>query len=204
MANPVDLQLSALIDEELETAEFELLSGRLSRDAALRARYSRFAMIGEIVRDGTALLDMSFAERVRAGVEKEPSGPLPTLGGMQSYLRPVLGMAIAAAVAVVALVSLTPGPQMPITGDTPGLASQQTGPTYTVPVANSVGSSQPERLEYYFLRHGEYAPMARKSTYSRVIAEPVEDAGASSGADWDGFTDPAGQTPPDAEVEAGQ
>ena len=40
MANPVDLQLSALIDEELEEAEFELLFGRLTRDATVR-RWSR-------------------------------------------------------------------------------------------------------------------------------------------------------------------
>ncbi len=204
MANPVDLQISALFDEELEEAEFELLSGRLVRDATLRARYSRFAIIGEIMRDGAALLDTSFAERVRAGVAKEPSGPLPTLGGMQSYLRPVLGMAIAAAAAVVALVSLAPGPQMPITGDAPGLASQQTGPTYTVPVASSAGSSQPERLEYYFLRHGEYAPMARKSTYSRVIAEPAEATGVPVGTEQDGFSGQADQTPVNDEIEAGQ
>lgn len=186
MANPVDIQLSALIDEELEAAEFEMLAERLSRDKSLRARYSRFAMIGEVLRNDAVLLDREFAERVRADVAREPSGPLPTLGGLQTYLRPVLGMAIAASVAVVALLTLTPGSQMPITGEAPGVAMQN-GATYTVPAANTASTSEPERLEFYFLRHGEYAPMARKSTYSRVISElPATEDSSDDGAPEDG------------------
>lgn len=202
MASPLDFQVSALVDDELDAAEFELLAERLSRDLPLRAQYSRFAIIGEVLRGAPLLLDSGFAERVRADVLKEPSGPLPTLGGMQAYLRPVLGMAIAAAVAVVALFSLMPGPQMPITGEAPGMALQQGGPTYTVPETATANSSEPERLEYYFVRHGEYAPMARKSTYSRVISEPVaEVSAAADGAPDD--SDRAGRSG-SAEDEIGQ
>jgi len=202
MASPLDFQISALIDDELDSTEFELLAERLARDLPLRAQYSRFAIIGEVLRGAPLLLDSGFAERVRAGVASEPSGPLPTIGGLQSYLRPVLGMAIAASVALVALFSLMPGSQMPISGEAPGMAMQQGGPTYTVPATSTVSSGEPERLEYYFLRHGEYAPMARKSTYSRVIAEPPE-ADTPGSAEGPGDLDTAAPAD-DAEGETGQ
>ncbi len=202
MASNVDFQISALIDDELDSAEFELLAQRLARDVPLRARYSRFAVIGEALRGAPLLLDSGFAERVRTRIASEPSGPLPTLGGMQSYLRPVLGMAVAASVALVALFSLMPGSQMPISGEVPGMAMEQGGPTYTVPQTSTASSSEPERLEYYFLRHGEYAPMARKSTYSRVIAEPRQ---ARAAGFAEGREDPDAAVPgSNSEGETGQ
>ena len=46
----VESQLSAMFDGELPAAECELLSRRLDRDETLRARWSRYALIGAAMR----------------------------------------------------------------------------------------------------------------------------------------------------------
>jgi sigma-E factor negative regulatory protein RseA len=67
-----DSQLSAMFDNELPGAECELLARRLTRDEALRAQWSRFAMIGAALRAerGVALHDR-VAWRVQASITQE-------------------------------------------------------------------------------------------------------------------------------------
>lgn len=67
-----DSQLSAMFDGELPAAECELLARRLTRDEALRAQWSRYAMIGAALRAerGVALHDR-VAWRVQAALAQE-------------------------------------------------------------------------------------------------------------------------------------
>ena len=69
-----DSQLSAMFDGELPAAECELLARRLTRDEALRAQWSRFALIGAALRAerGVALHDR-VAWRVQAAIAQEPT-----------------------------------------------------------------------------------------------------------------------------------
>ncbi|TLY77101.1 MAG: anti-sigma 24 factor, partial [Gammaproteobacteria bacterium] len=50
MNEELDSQLSAMFDDELPSAECELLARRLSRDEPLKARWGRYAVIGAAVR----------------------------------------------------------------------------------------------------------------------------------------------------------
>ncbi len=62
-------QLSAMFDGELPAAECELLSRRLARDEQLRATWSRYAVIGAVLRaEPLAQVRPDFARRVSAAL----------------------------------------------------------------------------------------------------------------------------------------
>jgi sigma-E factor negative regulatory protein RseA len=66
----VESQLSAMFDGELPAAECELLSRRLDRDENLRARWSRYALIGAAMRsEPVATARQGFAGRVSAALQ---------------------------------------------------------------------------------------------------------------------------------------
>lgn len=76
MQDEVESQLSAMFDGELPAAECELLSRRLDRDEALRARWSRYALIGAAMRsEPVATARTGFAQRVSAAIEFGSSIP---------------------------------------------------------------------------------------------------------------------------------
>ena len=61
----VESQLSAMFDGELPVTECELLSRRIDRDEILRARWSRYALIGAAMRsEPVATARSGFARRV--------------------------------------------------------------------------------------------------------------------------------------------
>jgi len=67
----VESQLSAMYDGELPAAECELLSRRIDRDETLRARWSRYALIGAAMRsEPVATARSGFASRVSAALGK--------------------------------------------------------------------------------------------------------------------------------------
>ena len=68
----VESQLSAMFDGELPAAECELLSRRIDRDENLRARWSRYALIGAAMRsEPVATARRGFAARVSAGLDSD-------------------------------------------------------------------------------------------------------------------------------------
>ena len=65
-------QLSAMFDGELPAAECELLSRRIDRDEKLRARWSRYALIGAAMRsEPVATARTGFASRVSAALDAD-------------------------------------------------------------------------------------------------------------------------------------
>jgi len=126
--NERDSQLSAMFDGELSAAECELLARRLTRDDALRGQWSRYALIGAAVRAERGVrLDDRVARRVQTAVAVEVSygdgiaadAPAAARDGSAQSLeksarvsayerwlrfsRPVLGVGIAAGVAVMSI-----------------------------------------------------------------------------------------------------
>jgi negative regulator of sigma E activity len=68
----VESQLSAMFDGELPAAECELLSRRIDREESLRARWSRYAMIGAVMRsEPVAAVGSGFSARVSAALSAE-------------------------------------------------------------------------------------------------------------------------------------
>jgi sigma-E factor negative regulatory protein RseA len=98
-------QLSAMFDGELPAAQCELLSRRLARDEQLRATWSRYAVIGAVLRaEPVAQVRPDFARRVSDAIKVPEGGRRARPGG--ALRSAALGTAIAAGVAGVAILLL--------------------------------------------------------------------------------------------------
>lgn len=76
----VESQLSAMFDGELPAAECELLSRRIDRDENLRARWSRYALIGAAMRsEPVATARRGFAARVSAALDERGNAHRPAV-----------------------------------------------------------------------------------------------------------------------------
>src|SRR5437868_2480521 len=121
MTDPVKEQLSACLDGELPEGELDLLLKRLARDSSLGQALGGYALIGEAMRSQRPVIASSgFATRVSAAVAAEAgsSSQISRSSARISpaairWLRPMAGVAIAAGVAAVAVVSLQPASLQP-------------------------------------------------------------------------------------------
>jgi sigma-E factor negative regulatory protein RseA len=97
--NEVESQLSAMFDGELPAAECELLSRRIDRDENLRARWSRYALMGAAMRsEPVATARRGFAVRVSAALEAA-AVPQRTPRGRSLVWSAALAATLVAAVA---------------------------------------------------------------------------------------------------------
>lgn len=109
MNEELDSQLSAMFDDELASAECELLARRLSRDAELKARWERYAVIAAAIRAERGVrLNARIARRVSVIVGSEPAlaGQAAPQRRARRWLRPAAGAAVAAGVAAVSILWL--------------------------------------------------------------------------------------------------
>jgi sigma-E factor negative regulatory protein RseA len=218
MKDALNEQLSACLDGELPAAELDLLLKRVGKEAELRAAIGRYSLIGEAMRaERPAIASRDFASKVMAAVAQEAAPvqapfatPIPQRGTEQRpavaathkvspalirYARPAMGMAIAAGVAAVALLTFEPVGQPELTGGNGQLVAANE-PTVTAPAAeatdadasyvvptstsNSTFSGIPAtRLTNYVVAHSEYSsPLGRRSVLSGVLADDEESDGA--------------------------
>lgn len=98
-------QLSAMFDGELSAAECELLSRRLARDEALRARWARYALVGAAMRaEPIATVSGGFARRVGRAIDHGANVEVQSPPQGFRRLRTVaLGGSLAAGVAALAV-----------------------------------------------------------------------------------------------------
>ncbi|HEV2229510.1 MAG TPA: sigma-E factor negative regulatory protein, partial [Steroidobacteraceae bacterium] len=109
MKEELDSQLSAMFDDELASAECELLARRLSRDGELKARWERYAVIAAAIRSERGVrLNVRVARRVSALVGSEPAlaGQSAPRRRQLRWVRPAAGAAVAAGVAAVSILWL--------------------------------------------------------------------------------------------------
>ena len=109
MNEELDSQLSAMFDEELASAECELLARRLSRDGELKARWGRYAVIAAAIRAERGVrLNARVARRVSLLIGSEPplSAHTAPRRGERRWWRPVAGAALAASVAAASILWL--------------------------------------------------------------------------------------------------
>jgi sigma-E factor negative regulatory protein RseA len=161
-------QLSAVVDDELEEGEIDLVLRRLSRDRGSRARWERYHLIGDAMQGHLpAALDVGFAARIRQVIEAEPL-PLPAARPLPAWYKPVTGFALAASVVLVALFGLkltqTDATIAPIALLA---ANNPTTPSTLTPVrvasltqpANDASEPVEARLNSYLVNHNGYASM---------------------------------------------
>jgi anti-sigma factor RsiW len=169
----VDEQLSAWLDDELPSAELELLAARLAGSEELRGRVARYGLIGGVLRGGPAdegragLLALTLAERVGARLDSE--GAVPAPAARASRLAP---FAAAAGVALLAVTLVPVIGTRPAAGPGPAASLVTPArmpvafPAATVPQA----SLSPRRLTNYLVYHGEYSgTLSAKLTDSHIV-----------------------------------
>lgn len=167
MNDQIKMQLSAFVDGELSDAESELLVRRISRDADLRDQIAEYQAIGRVMRGEYSARVDGLLDRVNAGIDMDPEPEAPIAAPRdRSMFRPAAGVAVAAAVAMVALVGYGQ-----LSGDVrPTTASEQ----YTVPSAD---------MREYYLRHGELATGFNTRVVTlQLREEALEEAPAEAAA----------------------
>jgi negative regulator of sigma E activity len=103
------MQISAFVDGELPDAEADLLLRRMSQDADLRKQAAEFLEIGRAMRGEPGVPGVErLQERVSAALNDRPMAVdevLPEVPAERS-IRPLVGVAVAASVAMLAIVGL--------------------------------------------------------------------------------------------------
>ena len=178
MNETLNSQLSAFVDGELSGREAELFLRRLERDVALREEASLYLLIGRSLRGEREVPGMrGLAERISAAVADED---LPSTGSVEGWptrlLRPAGGVAVAAAVAVLALVGLQyvnvggPGRPPAPTAEFAAVAIDE-APLYTEPpVADFISDRPSEMLSRYYRHHGERsADLGASNILTRLV-----------------------------------
>jgi sigma-E factor negative regulatory protein RseA len=172
MSDEIREQLSALADDELNDVEQPLLLGRLQRDAELRACLGRYQLIGEVMRGTGATATLGIAGRVQQALADDM--PVSARASERMALwKPVAGLAVAASVALVAVLTVTSVNENPA-NNVPELATTDLAPVVapvrtTSPAVTRVSgiSGDPhwdrldpsidKRLSGYLVNHNEYA-----------------------------------------------
>jgi sigma-E factor negative regulatory protein RseA len=159
-------RLSALIDSETEVFETRRLIDELLKSEEDRNLWARYHLIGDSIRGGmTQIAPADFLDGVRTGIaEDEPLHvPAASAAATARWLKPVAGVGVAAAVAVVSLLGL----QM-VTGSGEGV------PTTTVdatpvqrPAETEVVSAPDPRFARYLENHAELVTPG-SSAFARV------------------------------------
>src|SRR5215470_44909 len=109
MTEQISDQISAFIDDELSDEESAFLLRRFERDADARNRAARYTMIGAALRDELVGPDHSILRRrisVALTGTAPPAQQRPAARLQWRYLRPAVGVGIAATVAVAAILGL--------------------------------------------------------------------------------------------------
>lgn len=180
MTDQVKDQVSALLDDELDARECKLLLARLYRDEELKGTWERYSLIGDCIRGNLPdHLAVGMAARVAGAVEKNAIAATALPATRSVIWRPLAGLAVAASVAAVALITLSNTDRGLPAAATPVAVSAEEE-SYTVPVINmreQASASLRERLNLYQVSHSEFAgPMQRRSLISQMASDKsVED-----------------------------
>ena len=155
MNDAIRMQISAFVDGELPEAEADLLLRRMSQDAELRKQAAEFLEIGRLMRGEPGVPGVDrLQDRISAEIDDKPLAAdevaLATPEGRS--VRPLLGVAVAASVALIAIfgLQLRPGVDSPVDVAADNVVAEGVdAPGYIVP-------PQPvdEELRQYILSHG--------------------------------------------------
>jgi negative regulator of sigma E activity len=187
MTDQINDQISAFIDNELSADESALLVRRFERDSEARARALRYTLIGsslrgELLEPHPSVLRQRVAAALSGNVAPIPSRPRESV--LDRWSRPLLGVGIAATVAVVAIGTLRSLNEAALPpGNAPSLAAVPlqvrdpiSAPSYVVPAATEASpTGVAPRLTNYLMHHASVASgLTRTSVSSTVVGAAME------------------------------
>ena len=152
MNDAIRMQISAFVDGELPDSEADLLLRRMSQDAELRREAAEYLELGRVMRGESAVRGTDrLRKRISAALDDKAFDDRSTEAVVSPprLIRPLVGVAVAASVALVALfgLQLTPGIDRSA-GVDEGVADAAGEQGYTVPRPID------EDLRQYLLSHG--------------------------------------------------
>lgn len=173
-------QISALVDDELAEAEHALLIKRLTDDAAMRDRLSRYQLISDSLQNHLPRkTDPDFNIGVQLALQNEPDLQAEPAWRLARLFKPLAGLAVAASVAVVAVLSL-----QSVRQENPAAASA----VATAPVSNEFAAvdaapllagtamgtgNSAQSLDVYLVNHNEYAVNRGMLPYVRLVGHDM-------------------------------
>ena len=176
--------LSAFVDEETSSFETHLSVKEIVTDESQRSRWERYHLIRDTLRGNVPpTVDKEFCKKIMTAIDKTAEIDLPSersLRNSYTLLKPIAGVAIAASIAVVTVLSVKILIIDSPTGDPAAVAQLQAGDGQDgskreLTLGGTVASSNPRedaRLNSYLVNHAEYAsrrsmiPYARFADYS--------------------------------------
>jgi sigma-E factor negative regulatory protein RseA len=167
-------QLSALVDDELPGSEHDLLLRRIESDDQLYQRLSRYQLISDALQSHLPeRVDPAFSRRVKALLRSEPA--LSRYSRLASFARPAAGLAVAASVAVMAVITLQSA-QQESSSPEEVVASTPPAGDY-LRVSDEPGNPSVDRkLDIYLVNHNEYAVnrgMQGMLPYVRIVGHEM-------------------------------
>jgi negative regulator of sigma E activity len=187
MTDQINDQISAFIDNELSADESALLVRRFERDPESRTRAMRYTLIGaslrgELLEPHPSVLRQRVAAALSGGVA--PSNSKPRERWVDRWSQPLLGVGIAATVAVVAIGTLrllneaafAPVDAAPLAAIPLQVSDPVNAPIYVVPTdVDQQSRTVAPRLANYLMHHGEFASgLTRTSVNSNVVGAVME------------------------------
>ena len=204
MNEELDSQLSAMFDDELPSAECELLARRLSRDEQLKARWGRYAVMGAAIRAERGVrLDAGLPGRVSAAISSEPALAAKPASRRRErwanqWWQPIAGVAVAAGVAAVSILWMR-SQALPDTvvaqASAPAVATSAVSggspvsvgepDSYVVPKTPGRRLVVPStELANYVVAHSEFSsPVGRRNLLSAFMATESGTAGTFTGSE---------------------
>jgi sigma-E factor negative regulatory protein RseA len=159
-------RLSALVDDATDRFETRRLVDELLRSEEDRRQWARYHLIGDSLRGGLRqIAPEDFSARVRAAVERE-TPPAVQRPAAATWLKPVAGVGIAAAVAMVTLVGLQSIGTDPAPGGLAPLAVDVAPVPQAEPDSGLAATPDPRFLRY-LENHAELATPG-SSSFARV------------------------------------
>lgn len=185
MSDKLNEQISAMVDGELSQAEEALFVRRLAEDRDLQGALARYQLISDAMHETLPQqVDTGFSQRVREALDAEPmvksrAGLVVRTG---SFLKPLVGLAVAASIALVAVLSLQTVRQDQ--APTPAVATAPADSDYIramdgqqLAVSQRAGKAQTrKRLDAYLVNHNEFAvsrSMRGMLPYVRIVGHEL-------------------------------
>ena len=168
-------KMSALLDDELSAHERDRLLQELGQDPMLRAAWGRYHLIRAALRkDIEVVVNSDLAARVVRRIENDPAPlarPLIRLP-MRHFTKFAAGLAIAASVAAVAVVSFK-STLLPDTTHVPVVATAPAVDSTSKSQTQIAKAAQDSSLNALLVKHNEFSPAANMNgmmPYVRVVS----------------------------------